>query len=101
MPFQNCPFDVTPLDQSLPVKPPYIANLNYTNQDFWSFKARLVQYIQEKFADKFNDFVEGDLAIMLMENYAFIGDTLSFKIDQIANEIFIDTVTELENAFRL
>jgi hypothetical protein len=26
---------------------------------------------------------------------------LSFKIDQIANELFIDTVTELENAFRL
>jgi hypothetical protein len=38
---------------------------------------------------------------MLIENWAFIGDTLSFKIDQILNEIFIDTVTEIENAFRL
>jgi hypothetical protein len=38
---------------------------------------------------------------MLIENFAFIADTLSFKIDQIANEIFIDTVTELDNSFRL
>lgn len=101
MPYQNCPFDTTPIDRSQPVVTPKVTNLNYTNQDFWSLKTRLVQYIQEKFADKFNDFVEGDLAVMLMENYAFIGDGLSFKIDQIANEVFIDSVTEIDNAFRL
>jgi hypothetical protein len=38
---------------------------------------------------------------MLIENWAFLADTLSFKMDQIANEIFIDTVTEIENGFRL
>jgi hypothetical protein len=38
---------------------------------------------------------------MLMENFAFVGDMLSFKQDQIANEMFIDTVTEVENAFRM
>ncbi len=101
MPFQNCPFDQTPLDQSELITTPKLKNLNYTNQDFSSLKNRLVKYIQEQFADKFNDFVEGDIAIMLMENYAFIGDLLSFKIDQIANEPFIDTVTEVANAFRL
>ncbi len=78
-----------------------IISLNYTNQDFWSMKTRLVGFIQEQFLDDFNDFVESSLAIMLVENFAFIADTLSFKIDQIANEIFIDTVTELDNAFRL
>jgi hypothetical protein len=64
-------------------------------------KARLVDYIKEKFADDFNDFVESSIAIMLIENWAYIADTLSFKIDQIANEIFIDTVSEADNAFRL
>ena len=78
-----------------------IVNLNYTNQDFYSMKARLVNYIKEKFGTDFNDFVESSLAIMLIENFAFLADTLSFKIDQIANEVFIDTVTELDNAFRL
>lgn len=38
---------------------------------------------------------------MIIENWAFLADTLSFKMDQIVNEIFVDTVTEIENAFRL
>lgn len=98
---ENCPFDVTPYDKSGLVKIPNVVNLNYTNQDFWSLKTRLVNFIKEQFGEDFNDFVESSLAIMLIENWAFIADTLSFKMDQIANEIFIDTVGEVDNAFRL
>lgn len=101
MAIENCPFDVTPYDEAGLVKTPNLVNLNYTNQDFWSMKSRLVSFIQEKFGNSFNDFVESDLAIMLIENWAFLADTLSFKMDQIANEIFIDTVSETDNAFRL
>lgn len=97
----NCPFDITPYTQSDVIVTPNIFNLNYTNQDFWSMKSRLVEFIQQKFPNDFSDFVESSVAIMLIENWAFLADTLSFKMDQIANEIFIDTVTELENAFRL
>lgn len=98
---ESCPFEITPFAQSQPGGKQNIFNLNYTNQDFWSMKSRLTDFIKEKFGKEFNDFVESDIAIMLIENWAFLADTLSFKIDQIANEIFIDTVTELENAFRL
>ena len=101
MAINNCPFDVTPYAKSEITVKPVVFNLNYTNQDFWSMKNRLVSFIQQNFGNKFSDFVESDIAIMLIENWAFIADTLSFKMDQIANEIFIDTVTEKENAFRL
>lgn len=101
MAYEGCPFDVTPYDTSNLVKVPNLVSVNYTNQDFWSMKSRLIDYIKEQFAASFNDFVESDLAVMLIENWAFIADTLSFKMDQIANEIFIDTVTETDNAFRL
>jgi hypothetical protein len=97
----NCPFDITPYTQSQVIVTPNIFNLNYTNQDFWSMKSRLIQFCQQKFTNDFSDFVESSLAIMLIENWSFLADTLSFKMDQIANEIFIDTVTELDNAFRL
>lgn len=97
----HCPFDITPYTQSQVITTPSIFNLNYTNQDFWSMKSRLVDFVRQKFSNDFSDFVESSLAIMLIENWSFIADTLSFKMDQIANEIFIDTVTELENAFRL
>src|SRR5579859_7806587 len=101
MTIQNCLFESIPLSQSQADRRPTLNNLNYTNQDFWSMKARLVQLIKEKYGNQFNDFVESSIAIMLIENWAFIADTLSFKMDQIANEIYIDTVTEVENAFRL
>lgn len=97
----GCSFDVKPYDQSGLIQPKNFVNINYTNQDFWSMKSRLVEYIKTNFGDLFNDFVESSLAIMLIENWAFLADTLSFKIDQIANEVFIDTVSEIDNAFRL
>lgn len=97
----NCPFDVRPYAQSNNILVPNIFNLNYTNQDYWSMKSRLVDFIKQNFSKDFTDFVESSLGIMLIENWAFIADTLSFKIDQIANEVFIDTVTEIDNAFRL
>ena len=104
----NCPFNIVPFSQSNPIKNDKILSLNYTNQDFWSLKSRLVDFMKERFGDQgsvlpntFNDLVEGSIAIMLTENWAYIGDTLSFKVDQNANELFIDTVTEPDNAFRL
>lgn len=104
----GCPTTVEPYAESGLIKTPNLVNLNYTNQDFWSLKSRLVNFINERFGpdgseipNTFSDLVESDLAIMLMEIYAFVGDTLSFKIDQMVNEMFIDTVTEVENAFRL
>jgi len=105
---ENCPADVKPFSQSEVIQNPTIFNLNYTNQEFWSMKTRMIEFIKERFGENgtvipntFNDFVESDLAIMLIENWAFLADTLSFKMDQIINELFIDTVTELDNAFRL
>ena len=98
---EKCPFDLKPYKVGANTARPQIFSLNYTNQDFWSMKSRLVAYIKEKFGTEFNDFVESSLGMMLIENWSFIADTLSFKTDQIANEVFIDTVTELENALRL
>lgn len=104
----NCPINVSPYDLPELIKNPNVISVNYTNQDFWSMKARLIALIQQRFGPEgteipntFNDFVESSIALMLIENWAFIADTLSFKMDQIVNELFIDSVTEVENAFRL
>lgn len=104
----NCPIDLSPYGEIQTVNLPQINNTNYTNQDFWSLKSRLVDFINERFGSNgtvlpntFNDFVESSVAIMLMEVYAFIGDTISFKQDQQFGENFIDSVAEIENAFRL
>ena len=96
-----CPFEVVPYKITTNPNRPTPVSLNYTNQDFWSLKNRLITYCRDNFGTEFTDFIESSLAIMLIENWAFVGDTLSFKIDQVANELFINTVTELDSAFRL
>ena len=98
---EACPFEITPLDVAKNFKSIPVQNLNYTNQDYWSLKTRALEIIKTNFSSEFNDFTESSIAIMLVEVYAFIADLLSFKIDQQGNEIFVDTVTELENMFRL
>ena len=105
---ENCPFDIAPFAKSQTINNDKVSSLNYTNQDFWSLKTRLIQFIRDRFGSNgtvlpntFNDFVEGSVAVMLVENWAFVADMLSFKIDQMVNELFIDTVTEPDNAFRL
>jgi len=97
----NCPFEITPFAKPKPTARLPFRNFNYTNQDYWSLKGRIIDLIKQSFDKDFNNFMESDIAIMLSEIWAFIGDTLSFKIDQIANEVFIDSVREPENAFRL
>lgn len=104
----NCDKTLKPYNQSDQNKEPSFKNLNYTHQDFWSLKERLREFMLERFGpdgteipNTFNDFIESSIAIMEMEKMAFIGDTLSFKIDQQFNENFLSSVTQVENAFKI
>jgi len=97
----SCPTLLKPLAQSDQAAPELLPSLNYTNQDFASLKTRIALLVEQRFANDFSDFFESDLGVMLMEMWAFAADMLSFKMDQIANEPFIDTVAELDNAFRI
>lgn len=97
----NCPFEVKPFAQSKISKNPELLSINYVNQDYSSLRTRMLEIIKTNYSKEFNDFNESSLAVMLVELWAYLGDQLSFKIDQIANEVFVDTVTELTNAFRL
>ena len=96
-----CPFDTTPLALPRMISNLPVYNLNYTNQDFNSIKTRVVGLLKANFAESFNDISESSLAMMLVECWAGMADMISFKINQLANEFYPDTVTELENAFRI
>lgn len=98
---QNCPFDIEPLKVSDSSANFRLSNLNYTNQDFHSIFTRIIKLIEERFPNDFSDFVESSLAIMLLEGHSFVGDLLSFKMDQQAQEIYVDTITQIENMFRV
>ncbi len=98
---ENCNLEITPYAVSKLTRNNNIHSLSYTNQDYSSLKARVFDLIKQKYSDIFNDFNESSLAVMLIEAWAFMTDQMSFKIDQVANEIFVDTCTELPNMIRL
>lgn len=96
-PFKNPkPFDIGQI-----LDTPDLTNISYTAFDFFSIKARVIEYIQKYFPDDFNDFTESDLGIMLIEVWAFMADLISFKLDLNANEVFIDTVSQRKNVHRI
>lgn len=80
---------------------PDLKNISYTAFDFYSIKARVIEYVKKRFPEDFNDFVESDLGIMLIELWAFMADLISFKLDLTANEVFIDTVSQRKNIHRI
>lgn len=96
-PFKNPkPFDIGKI-----IGTPDLKNISYTSFDFFSIKERVIEYIKKYFPDDFNDFVESDLGIMLVELWAYMADLISFKLDLYSNEVFIDTVSQRKNAHRI
>jgi len=92
---------VQPIEVAQQTRTPSLGTLNYTNQDYFSLKTRLRDLIKEQFLGNFNDLFESSLAIMLVELFSFAADTVNFKNDQTANEVYIDSVGEVANAFRI
>jgi hypothetical protein len=96
-PFKN----PNPLAMGDIIGTPDLKNISYTAFDFYSIKARTIEYIKKYFPTDFNDFVESDLGIMLIETWAYMADLISFKLDLYANEMYIDTVSQPKNLYRL
>lgn len=96
-PFKNPkPFDIGEI-----IGTPDLKNISYTSFDFFSIKERVIEYVKKYFPNDYNDFVESDLGIMLIELWAYMADLISFKLDLYSNEVFIDTVSQRKNAHRI
>jgi len=92
--------DLTPYSLSAGTQVNSLGAVDYTNQDYYSLKTRIRDLIKEKFPNDFNDFIESSLGIMLIEVLIFLTDVQDFKIDQVFNEMYVDSVTEVENLIR-
>ena len=77
------------------------SNVNYINKDFSSLKNSLIQYAKTYFPNSYRDFNETSPGMMLLELNAYVGDTLSFYIDQQFKEMFLNTAEERVNIINL
>ena len=76
-------------------------NINYLNKDFDSIKDDLINYSKTYFPDTYNDFNETSHGMMMMEMTAYVGDVLSFYVDQNFKEIMLPTATERRNVINI
>jgi hypothetical protein len=76
-------------------------DIKYINRDFSEFRARLIEYAQTYFPNTYNDFSPTSPGMMFMEQAAYVGDVLSFYLDNQFQETFIQYAQQTNNIFEL
>ena len=83
-----------PVDQRLPA-------IDFTSQDYESYKKSLVNYLKTFYPLDYNNFAESDLGMMIVNLLAYLGANLSLKADMLANESFLETARTQGNVSKL
>jgi hypothetical protein len=80
-----------------------MANLqiNYLNRDYKSIKSDLQEYIKLYYPDQYADFSEASIGMMMLELNAYVGDILSYHVDNKFNELFLDTAQSRKSVIQL
>ena len=78
-----------------------VSNVNYLNKDFSSFKNTLMEYAKTYFPNTYRDFNETSPGMMLLEMNAYVGDVLSFYIDQQYREMLLPLAEERRNIINM
>jgi len=76
-------------------------DIRYINRDFNDFRNALIEYTKTYFPNTFNDFTDTSTGMMFMEMASYVGDVLSFYIDNQIQETFIQHARQTENIFNL
>ena len=76
-------------------------NIKYINKDFSEFRASLVDYAKTYFPTTYNDFSPASPGMMFMEMAAYVGDVLSFYLDNQIQENYIQFARQSNNLFEL
>jgi hypothetical protein len=76
-------------------------DIKYINRDFSEFRARLIEYAQTYFPNTYNDFSPTSPGMMFMEQASYVGDVLSFYLDNQFQETFLQYAQQTNNVFEL
>jgi hypothetical protein len=76
-------------------------DIKYINRDFTDFRARLIEYARTYFPQTYNDFSPTSPGMMFMEQAAYVGDVLSFYLDNQFQETFVQYAQQTNNVFEL
>jgi len=76
-------------------------DIRYINRDFNSFRDSLIEYSKTYFPNTYNDFSPESTGMLFMEMASYVGDILSFYLDNQIQETFIQYARQTENLYNL
>jgi len=76
-------------------------DIRYVNRDFSTLRDQLINYSKTYFPNTYNDFTPASPGMMFMEMAAYIGDVLSFYVDNQFQETFIQYARQTQNLYDL
>jgi hypothetical protein len=76
-------------------------NISYINKDFTELRASLVDYARTYFPTTYNDFSPASPGMMFMEMAAYVGDVLSFYLDNQLQETYLQYARQTNNLYEL
>jgi hypothetical protein len=76
-------------------------DITYLSKDFSQFRRNLIEYAKTYFPDTYNDFNDASPGMMMIEMSAFVGDVLSFYIDDSVKEGLLPYAQERKNVINL
>ena len=76
-------------------------NIKYINKDFSEFRASLIDYARTYFPTTYNDFSPASPGMMFMEMASYVGDVLSFYLDNQVQENYLQFARQSNNLYEL
>ena len=76
-------------------------DIKYINKDFNEFRSQLLNYAQTYFPNTYTDFTPSSPGVMFMEMASYVGDVLSFYLDNQIQENFLQYARQSNNLYEL
>ena len=76
-------------------------DIRYIDRDFNQFRNALINYSKTYFPNTYNDFTDTSTGMLFMEMASYVGDVLSFYLDNQIQETFIQKARQQENLYQM
>ena len=76
-------------------------DIKYINKDFSELRSALIEFTKTYFPTTYNDFTPASPGMMFMEMSAYVGDVMSFYLDNQIQENFIQFTRQQNNLYTL
>ena len=76
-------------------------NIQYTNRGFTALRDRLINYTKTYFPNTYTDFDPSSPGMMFMEQAAYVGDVLSFYLDNQIQETYLQYAKQNNNLYEM